>query len=397
VIVNSTNIGVYNWFGANNRFLGNRIYGNAGAGIDLDPQGPWPNDVLDADHGPNEGQNYPVVLQATASAGNITVVGKLASAATTAYRIEFFYSPTCYASGFGQGTDFIGSLDVVTNAGGDVSYSPAIANAAVAGFITATATSSDGNTSEFSPCIALGPALAGEFNISRSPVLAYEDEKSVDVLVTRSKGLTGASSVTLTTSNLTAVAPGDYTLVNQTLNFAEGEAVKVVNIPVVLDEVVEGDEKFKITLSDPTNGATLGGQSAPEVLLFDHELQWPFLSIGDASVAEPVSGQAQVNIVIKLSAPTDHALNVSYTTHDASAKAGLDYLAASGALVFAIGEVEKMVPLTILADALPEGEEVFNVTIFAGGGQQVIGADSEGEVVITPPEAAELQFRDGFE
>ena len=46
-----------------NAVLGNRIYGNAGLGIDLNGDGVTANDALDGDGGPNNQLNFPVIRQ----------------------------------------------------------------------------------------------------------------------------------------------------------------------------------------------------------------------------------------------------------------------------------------------------------------------------------------------
>jgi hypothetical protein len=392
VISNSANIGIYDWFGSQNRFLGNRIYGNGGLGIDLQPQGPVPNDPLDADHGPNEGQNYPVVTLATATPTTVSLQGHLDSLPMTGFRIEYFVSVMCDPSGLGEGDNFIGFQNVTTDANGGATLGTTIPTALVEGYVTATATSSDGNTSEFSPCIAIGPASAGEFNIGGNPVLAYEDFQVAHVAVVRSQGLGGAASVHVKTIDGSATSPADYGTIDQVLNFADGESVKMVDVPIVLDNTVEPTKQFTIALSQATGGAFLGAQSSATVDLFDHDPAYPFYLAGDATTPEPLSGQVQVNVPVRLSAATGHTITIGYVTQDGSAIAGQDYIAASGQVVFAAGEVVKYVPLTVKANGVQPSDRVFYLVI-NGAGQQVIAGDSEGEIVIF---GGDRIFRNGF-
>ena len=80
-------------------------------------------------------------------------MGVLNSAASTSYAVEFFASPTCDPSGFGEGQYFVGQLPVSTNASGAGSFNVAISAVPVGWFITTTATDPAGNTSEFSACM----------------------------------------------------------------------------------------------------------------------------------------------------------------------------------------------------------------------------------------------------
>lgn len=50
-------------------------------------------------------------------------------------------------------------------------------------------------------------------------------------------------------------------------------------------------------------------------------------------------------------------VTVQFATLDGSARAGLDYVASAGTLVFAPGETEKLVSVTLLADSAAEGDE----------------------------------------
>ena len=147
--------GIGAYYGFNNRFTGNSIFGNGWLGIELGPNGTDgvnTNDALDVDGGTNRGQNYPRVTAATTSGTQTTVVGVLNSAANTTFAAEFFASPTCDPSGFGEGQYFLGGVNVATNASGAGSFTVATAAVPVGWFITATATDPAGNTSEFSFC-----------------------------------------------------------------------------------------------------------------------------------------------------------------------------------------------------------------------------------------------------
>lgn len=131
-----------------NSILGNAIHSNGGLGIDLADDGVTVNDALDADDGPNALQNFPVVTLANATGGSLA--GTLNAAPSSTFRVEFFSSPSADPSGHGEGADFLGHIEVTTDANGDAGIALTTAIPMVAGhFVTATATSSDGATSEF--------------------------------------------------------------------------------------------------------------------------------------------------------------------------------------------------------------------------------------------------------
>jgi len=75
------------------------------------------------------------------------------------------------------------------------------------------------------------------------------------VLMNFTVALAGVSSLPVTvdyaTSNGTASAPNDFTAVSGTLTFAPGESSKTVSVAILGDNIVENNETFAITLSNP--------------------------------------------------------------------------------------------------------------------------------------------------
>jgi hypothetical protein len=159
-ICNAFNSGiwVHNSGAINNAILGNSIFSNAGLGIDLefdgDPNCVEPNDDGDADTGPNNLQNYPLISSVTIPDDDSTVQfsGQLDSIANTTYRLEFFSNGIVDPTDFGEGKTFLGFTDVTTAATGSVTYDVTFPLAlATEKIFTATATDPNNNTSEFSP------------------------------------------------------------------------------------------------------------------------------------------------------------------------------------------------------------------------------------------------------
>ena len=136
--------------GTRNRIQSNAIYGNSALGIDLGRDTPTPNDEGDADTGPNDLQNFPV-LTSVASSGDAVIQAYLNSAASSSFTVEFFSNTTCDDSGFGQGETPLGTATVTTDASGNGTVAASFSSVSGTVF-TATATDANGNTSEFSLC-----------------------------------------------------------------------------------------------------------------------------------------------------------------------------------------------------------------------------------------------------
>ncbi len=151
---------------------GNSIFANGGLGIDLNNDGVTGNDAGDSDAlGPNELQNFPVLTAASFSDGQVKIDGNLYSAANTAYFADFGSDPSHH----GEGRFFLGSMDVVTAADGNVAFESMWNYPGGARVVSATATDPGGNTSEFSTAIAITGAPAQLLNLSaRAHVQSHE-------------------------------------------------------------------------------------------------------------------------------------------------------------------------------------------------------------------------------
>jgi CSLREA domain-containing protein len=147
--------------GAGNAILGNTISFNGSLGIDLGPIGVTPNDPGDPDPGANLLQNFPGLTAIVLDAAATQIQGSLNSIALLSYRLEFFSTIVCDASGNGPGQRFLGAADSMTDAGGNAAFLVTVPTAALGAFVTATATDPVGNTSEFSACFPVpGPSVA---------------------------------------------------------------------------------------------------------------------------------------------------------------------------------------------------------------------------------------------
>lgn len=102
----------------NNAIRGNAIYANANLGIDLGVDGVDSNDAGDADTGPNNRQNYPVLSSASSNASSTTITGSLNSTPNTQFILDFYASDSCDPSGYGEGGRYLGSDTVTTDGNG---------------------------------------------------------------------------------------------------------------------------------------------------------------------------------------------------------------------------------------------------------------------------------------
>src|SRR5262249_24596786 len=72
------------------------------------------------------------------------------------------------------------------------------------------------------------------------------------------------------TTGGTAKAGPDYAATMKTVSFADGDLTpKTVSIPIVADNLIEGNETLIVTLSNPTGGAALGNPVSETLTIVD--------------------------------------------------------------------------------------------------------------------------------
>ncbi len=161
------------WYTSDPTLLGNSVFGNTsdgslpgrGLGIDLVGPGPMPNDACNFTEEGERAQNFPVLVEAVTSGSTIRIRGALDSTPDTTFRIEFFGSPACDPSGYGEGKTFLGSADVTTDDSCSAPFDVTLLLAGPPGaYVTATAT--DASTSEFSPCQLVTHSPVGILSIA---------------------------------------------------------------------------------------------------------------------------------------------------------------------------------------------------------------------------------------
>ncbi len=108
------------------------------------------------------------------------------------------------------------------------------------------------------------------------------------------------------------------------------------------------------------------------------------LSVADASVAEGNSGLTACTFIVRLSAPALDPIVVQYATADGTASVGVDYVASSGSLTFARGQIAKTVTVNVIGDTNVEDAETFQLIATVAG----VGASASGTASIQDDDTA---------
>ena len=154
--------GIFVATGSNNVLRGNSIYSNTGLGIDLATDGVTPNDLGDGDALANLQQNFPILTASTNTPIGTTVIGTLNSATNAAFILDFYSNVAVDGSGNGEGQVYLGTTNVTTDGTGNATFTAQLSVTNLTGrYLTATATDTNNNTSEFSAARFAVSTVAG--------------------------------------------------------------------------------------------------------------------------------------------------------------------------------------------------------------------------------------------
>ena len=178
--------------------------------------------------------------------------------------------------------------------------------------------------------------------------------------VTLSNPLNDAVTVDYATADGSATAGSDYTAASGTLTFAAGSTSQTVTVPVLGDTVVEADETFTVTLSNPSANAALGTATAIGTILND---DFPVLTITGVSVTEGNSATTDAIFTVTASPAPIDPITVTFASADGTAVAGSDYIATSGSLTFNPGVTSQTITVAVIGETVVEADETFDVAL----------------------------------
>src|SRR5262249_40619733 len=128
-------------------------------------------------------------------------------------------------------------------------------------------------------------------------------------------------SVNFATVNGTATSPGDYGAVTGTLNFAPGQTVKTVVVPIY-DTGPKPTRDFTVRLSNPTTNSTIADGTG--TIVIGARTASPVASPTISAPPDIVVGEGDgyVDLPVRLSAPGLNPVTVNYSTATGAASQG---------------------------------------------------------------------------
>jgi len=202
---------------------------------------------------------------------------------------------------------------------------------------------------------------------------------SIPVFLTEAS--TSTVTVQYTTASGSALAGQDYVAQSGTLTFAPGVTQQNILVAVIGDSVVESSETFTVTLSDPSEGASILDGSATGTILDDDAS----LSIAAASAdaTEGNAGTTALTFTVSRTGDADRPATAHWAV-SGPAVDGVDFAGGtlpSGTVTLGIGEISKTISLHVAGDTQIEGDESFTVTLSDPGPGTSFGTASATGVI----------------
>lgn len=224
---------------------------------------------------------------------------------------------------------------------------------------TVTITSTDGFALSGSPRTVTINNDDGRLSVNdRSLSEGDSGTKDMTFTVTLSQSMTTDVNVAYATSDNSAVSPSDYNATSGVLTFTAGQTSKTFVVKINGDTAYEPTETFNVTITSPQGLTMLDANGVGTITDDDART----VTINSPSFAETESNVSR-NFTVTLSASRLEDTNLTFTTSNATAIAGSDYVATSGSFSIPAGTTSKTLPVTTIGDYVNEPNESFSMTL----------------------------------
>ncbi|KAM9694992.1 adhesion G-protein coupled receptor V1 [Trichechus inunguis] len=225
----------------------------------------------------------------------------------------------------------------------------------------------------------------GTLQLSAPIVRVAENHVGPIINVTRTGGVFADVSVKFKAVPITAIAGEDYSIASSDVVLLEGETSKAVPIYIINDIYPELEESFLVQLlNETTGGAKLGALT--EAIIIIEASDDPYglfgFQITKLIVEEPEFNSVKVNLPIIRNSGTLGNVTVQWVATINGQLATGDLRVVSGNVTFAPGETIQTLLLEVLADDVPEIEEVIQVQLTDASGGGTIGLDRVANIII---------------
>ncbi|MCR4317632.1 MAG: hypothetical protein NUW37_14930 [Planctomycetes bacterium] len=212
---------------------------------------------------------------------------------------------------------------------------------------------------------------------------------AVKVLLTISAGtLSAPLTVNVASTDVSAAAGSDFTAVDATVTFPVGSgsgSIQEVNVPVLADGLIEGEESLSLTISNPSQNGVLGTKTTHVVTIADDDLATISFESSSSTTTGDSAGNFPVTLVLGVAQGTAPEVTVKVVSASGTAISGTDFTAVDATVTFAAGSANgatQTVNLPLLSDTLIEESETMTLTVSTPTGFSMLGSTTSHTVTI---------------
>ncbi|MEM7051835.1 MAG: ELWxxDGT repeat protein [Acidobacteriota bacterium] len=179
----------------------------------------------------------------------------------------------------------------------------------------------------------------------------------------------------LRTRGRSASSSSDFRSRTTRLEFAPGEVVRILEVPIRGDQQFEDDEIFEVEVGLPLIRAFAVAEPGEITIVNDDDP--PRLTILDTTIEETDSGRRAVSFRVTLSPPSPQRVRVRATTFDDSATvADRDYIRRTRFVTIPANREEAVFKVFVRGDREVEGDERFGVLLSDPQGAVIAGGEA---------------------
>lgn len=222
---------------------------------------------------------------------------------------------------------------------------------------------------------------AGVISFESATYSENEGTPTAVITVKRTGGLSSGVSVAYFTIDGTATAGQDFGRVSGGLVFAPDQTTQSFSVPIINDQIDEGDETVNLVLDNPTGGATLGSPINAILTIVDND-DPPSISINDVSRNEGDAGQTAFTFTITKTGQTSQTISVNYSTAAGSAVSPGDFIGIQEmAATLTPNQTSEQITVLVNGDYNREPNETFFVNLSGPVGAVIGDAQGVGTIV----------------
>lgn len=254
----------------------------------------------------------------------------------------------------------------------------------------------------------------GSIRFTTSNFSSGENVSKANITVVRTGGNQGTVSVNYAVTAGSATDGSDFSIASGTLTFENNQTSKTFQVDIKNDTSSEGNETVNLSISSPTNGASLGNPSSATLTILDDESGGGNSSGNSSSSAQSSTSsnphgllnfsalsyavpedKGSITVTISRDGGSNGAVNVNYTTANGTGKSGTDYTATNGTLNFSSGETSKTLAIAISDDSSVDGSKTFTIALSGQTGGAGLGSQSTTTVTMLDDETDDFSTATG--